>query len=133
MLLGYGGLGAAEAPSKPQVVQSQQDAFLCQPPQKLQAFLAILDRRPRQANLIDDELLQLGLLLLGAFPWLPSGGAAFILVFWILSVSYDGNNGPHANTLAIFFAAGLADLASTGASFRLANNPTPPECGEMSK
>jgi len=61
------------------------------------------------------------------------GGAVFTLVFWILSVGYDGNNGPHASTLAIFFAAGLADLPSTGTSLRLANNPTPLECAETRK
>ena len=81
---------------------------------KLQAFLAMLDRHLRQANPIDDELLQSGLLLLRGFPWSPSGGAIFTMVFWILNAGYDGNNGPHANALAIFFAAGLADLASTG-------------------
>ena len=114
-------------------MQSQPDAFLRQPPQKPQAFLARLDRYPRQANLIDDGLFQLGLLLLREFSWSPSSGAVFTLVLCILAVGYDGVDGPHATALAICFAAGLADLVSTGTSFSLSNNPTPLKFAELRK
>jgi hypothetical protein len=125
--------GSAPPPSKPKAVQSKPDTFLRQSPQKLQTFFAIRDRHPSQANLIVDELFEPGLFLCRELSWSPSGRIVLTVIIWIPSVGYDGINGPDPSSPAVFFSASLADVASSGTSFRLSDNPTPLEDTQSSK
>ena len=114
-------------------MESKPDTFLRQPPQKCQAFLAILDGHPGQPDLIDDQFFQLILLLLRQFSRSPPGRTVRAIVLRVTPVSYDGVNGPYSSLLAISFSASLAYVLSAGPSFSLTNNPAPLEGTETSE
>jgi hypothetical protein len=114
-------------------VQSEADALFRQPSQKLQPFLAILDRDSRQAHFVDDQFLQRGLFLHREFSGSPSGFTVLPIVFFVLPMSDESIDGPHACTAAILFPNVLANVFPGLSSFSLRDDPTPPEGSKASK
>ena len=115
-------------------MQSEADTLFRQPSQKLQPFLAILDRDSRQAHFVDDQFLQRGLFLLREFSESPSGFTVLPNVFFVFPMSDELEHRlPSSLHSCHPLLNGLANVFPGLSSFSLRDDPTPPEGSKASK